>query len=192
MDDGRDDPLNLIVEIKGYKGEDAKEKNNAMEAYWLPGVNALSRYGRWAFVELTDVFDIESNLRQVIDSWRRTARGGEHAAHAVSLVSDGGGDSHTENIARRQSEEYADHLVEQHRRQGEGMMKFLEFQRGLPDHQRGLNQRERFLLFLERESHRSEEGRQNYLKFLEHERPYKDEYNLEIMDLSWPDADDSH
>ena len=192
VDDGRDDPLSLIVEIKGYRGEDAKEKKNAMEAYWLPGVNTLGGHGRWAFVELTHVFDIESNLRRVIDSCRRTARGEEHAAHAISLVSDGGGDSHTENIARRQSEEYADHLVERHRRQGEGMMKFLEFQRGLPDHQRGLNQRERFLLFLERESHRSEEGRQNYLKFLEHERPYKDEYNLGIMDLSWPDADDSH
>jgi len=27
IDDGRDNPLNLIVEIKGYRREDAKEKN---------------------------------------------------------------------------------------------------------------------------------------------------------------------
>ena len=39
-----------------------------MEAYWLPGVNALGSYGRWAFAEFTDVFDIESGLRQIIDS----------------------------------------------------------------------------------------------------------------------------
>ena len=41
VDDGNEDPLHLIVEIKGYRGEDAKEKKNTMEAYWLPGVNAL-------------------------------------------------------------------------------------------------------------------------------------------------------
>ena len=69
MDDGQDDPLNLIVEIKGYRGEDAREKKNAMEASWLPGVNALGQYGRWAFAEFTDVFDIERDLRQVIDSY---------------------------------------------------------------------------------------------------------------------------
>ena len=73
VDDGNEDPLNLIVEIKGYRGEDAKEKKNTMEAYWLPGVNALGHYGRWAFAEFTDVFDIEPNLRQVIDSYSLTA-----------------------------------------------------------------------------------------------------------------------
>ena len=28
VDDGRDDPLNLVIEIKGYRGEDAKEKKS--------------------------------------------------------------------------------------------------------------------------------------------------------------------
>ena len=73
VDDGNGDPLHLIVEIKGYRGEDAKEKKNTMEAYWLPGVNALGQHGRWAFAEFTDVYDIEPNLRQVIDSYSMTA-----------------------------------------------------------------------------------------------------------------------
>ena len=192
VDDGRHDPLNLIVEIKGYRGEDAKEKKNAIEAYWLPGVNALGRYGRWAFVELTDVFDIESNLWQVIDSCRHAATGEGRAANGDRRVSATGGDQRAENIARRQSDAYADHLAEQHRRQSEDFARFLEFQRGLPEHQRGLSQRERFLLFMEHESHGSEEGRRNFLRLLERERPYMNEYNLEIMDLTWPDADDSH
>ena len=64
--DGQDDLLNLIVEIKGYRGEDAKEKKNAMAAYWLPGVNALGQYGRWAFVELTDVYDIQAELERAL------------------------------------------------------------------------------------------------------------------------------
>ena len=41
VDDGRPDPLNLIVEIKGFRGENAKEKANTMRAYWVPGVNNL-------------------------------------------------------------------------------------------------------------------------------------------------------
>ena len=61
-----DDPLHLIVEIKGYRGEDAKEKKNTMEAYWLPGVNALGQYGRWAFAEFTDVYDIEAEMKRAI------------------------------------------------------------------------------------------------------------------------------
>src|SRR5438876_1630641 len=35
IDDGHNDPLNLITEIKGYRGEDAKEKANTMDAYWV-------------------------------------------------------------------------------------------------------------------------------------------------------------
>ncbi len=47
--------LNLIVEIKGYRREDAKEKKATMDVYWVPGVNNLSHCGRWAFAEFTDV-----------------------------------------------------------------------------------------------------------------------------------------
>ena len=68
VDDGQDDLLNLIVEIKGYRGEDAREKKNTMDAYWLPGVNALGQYGRWAFAEFTAVYDIDSGLRALIDA----------------------------------------------------------------------------------------------------------------------------
>ena len=67
VDDGQDGHLNLIVEIKGYRGEDVREKNNAMEAYWLPGVNALGQYGRWAFAEFTHVYDIEQGFRRLIE-----------------------------------------------------------------------------------------------------------------------------
>ena len=44
-----DDLLNLVVEIKGYRGENAKDKANTMDAYWVPGVNNLGAFGRWAF-----------------------------------------------------------------------------------------------------------------------------------------------
>jgi type III restriction enzyme len=56
VDDGHEDLLNLVVEIKGYRGEDAREKKSTMETYWVPGVNHLSIYGRWDFLELTNIF----------------------------------------------------------------------------------------------------------------------------------------
>lgn len=68
VDDGRgpDDLLNLIVEIKGYRGEDAKAKADTMRAYWIPGVNNLKKFGRWAFAEFTQPFSMDSDLSDTI------------------------------------------------------------------------------------------------------------------------------
>ena len=66
IDDGRSDPLNLIVEIKGYRGEDAKEKANTLRAYWVPGVNNLKKFGRWAAAEFTAVYEIEAEFDKLI------------------------------------------------------------------------------------------------------------------------------
>jgi type III restriction enzyme len=65
VDDGRgpDDPLHLVVEIKGYRGEDAKDKKATMLTQWVPGVNALGTFGRWDFVEFADVWTIGADLR---------------------------------------------------------------------------------------------------------------------------------
>ncbi len=70
VDDGHggDDLLHLVVEIKGYRGEDAKEKKATMDTYWIPGVNNLGQYGRWAFTELTEVYQIESDFKVKIES----------------------------------------------------------------------------------------------------------------------------
>ncbi|MBN2429391.1 MAG: DEAD/DEAH box helicase family protein [Deltaproteobacteria bacterium] len=70
IDDGRgdDDLLHLIVEIKGYRREDAKEKKSTMETYWVPGVNNLGNYGRWAFAEFTEVFQIESDFEAKVEA----------------------------------------------------------------------------------------------------------------------------
>lgn len=64
VDDGRgeNDLLHLIVEIKGYRREDAKEKKNTMDIYWVPGVNHLKKYGRWAFAEFGDVYQMQDDF----------------------------------------------------------------------------------------------------------------------------------
>ena len=65
---GEDDPLHLIVEIKGYRREDAKDKKATMESYWVPGVNNLKQYGRWAFTEFTEVYQIEAEFEAKVES----------------------------------------------------------------------------------------------------------------------------
>ncbi len=63
---GREDPLNLIVEIKGYRGEDAKDKKATMENYWVPGVNNHGQFGRWAFAEFCDVYEMEEEFSRKV------------------------------------------------------------------------------------------------------------------------------
>ena len=72
IDDGRgdDDLLNLIVEIKGYRGEDAKDKKATMDTRWVPGVNNHGDYGRWAFAEFTDVSGMEAAFDRLIEGFR--------------------------------------------------------------------------------------------------------------------------
>jgi type III restriction enzyme len=67
VDDGRDDPLNLVIEIKGYRGVDAQLKAETMRTQWIPGVNALGTCGRWAFAEFTDVYDIEQAFNELVE-----------------------------------------------------------------------------------------------------------------------------
>ncbi len=75
IDDGRgaDDLLHLIVEIKGYPTGDAQLKAETMTTLWVPGVNNLGAYGRWAFAQVTEVYEIEAGLRTLIDDVLATA-----------------------------------------------------------------------------------------------------------------------
>lgn len=67
IDDGREDPLNVVMETKGYRGGNAQLKAETMRALWVPGVNNLGAFGRWAFEEFTDVFEIEAAVARLID-----------------------------------------------------------------------------------------------------------------------------
>jgi type III restriction enzyme len=69
---GASDPLNLIVEVKGYRRENAVVKAETMKTYWIPGVNNAGHYGRWAFVEFRDVYEMEDDfaarLKELFDA----------------------------------------------------------------------------------------------------------------------------
>ena len=69
IDDGRgpDDPLHLIVEVKGYRRENVKLKSETMRQKWIRGVNNLGIYGRWEFEEFNDVFEMQKEFAGLID-----------------------------------------------------------------------------------------------------------------------------
>lgn len=71
VDDGRgpDDPLNLIVEVKGFRGLDEQIKAETMTNLWVPGVNNLKVYGRWAFAEFRNAFAMEEDYGKLIDNF---------------------------------------------------------------------------------------------------------------------------
>jgi type III restriction enzyme len=64
---GKDDLLNLVCEVKGFRGEDAKDKRNTMETFWVPGVNNTGKFGRWAFAEFKDVFKMQDDFAEQVD-----------------------------------------------------------------------------------------------------------------------------
>ena len=111
LDDGhgKDDLLRLVVEVKGFRGEDAKHKQEAIETCWIPGVNRFGRYGRWQFVELRDVHtmreDFETRLLIHGEFERQTGRflRASRAEAARSLIAAGGSMPNLEYIPRRKS-----------------------------------------------------------------------------------------
>jgi type III restriction enzyme len=70
IDDGRGpaDLLHLVVEIKGYRREDAKVKKETMETRWVPGVNNLGSYGRWDFAEFVDIYQIGLDFEDKVEA----------------------------------------------------------------------------------------------------------------------------
>ena len=109
VDDGRgdDDPLHLIVEIKGYRREHEKDKKAAMETYWVPGVNRLGAYGRWAFAEFADVydmqFDFETRVEVEFNRLMNQFRPKEGVAAAEWSARAGGSAPGIEYVSRRRS-----------------------------------------------------------------------------------------
>lgn len=69
IDDGHglEDPLNLIVEVKGMINELVPSKNLAVREYWVPGVNNLKTYGRWAYAIFEDVYGMPDEFANIVE-----------------------------------------------------------------------------------------------------------------------------
>jgi len=63
--------VNLIVEISGWSNDTTghkAEKRQYTTDYWIPAANALGSYGRWEFVEISDIDNIKQLLIAKINS----------------------------------------------------------------------------------------------------------------------------
>jgi type III restriction enzyme len=62
--DGGAGPLNLVIEVKGARDDADAAKAETMGKVWIPAVNNDGRFGRWDFLEFTDVpYDVEKIIR---------------------------------------------------------------------------------------------------------------------------------
>lgn len=66
VDTGDDEPLNIVIEVKGLRRDDVAEKSTAARDYWIPAVNNLGDYGQWAWAYCDDVPMFRSELDRVI------------------------------------------------------------------------------------------------------------------------------
>jgi type III restriction enzyme len=63
---GRENLLNLLIEVTGEKKKDKAAKVATARTLWIPAVNNHGGYGRWAFIEIADPWDAENMLRAAI------------------------------------------------------------------------------------------------------------------------------
>jgi type III restriction enzyme len=61
--DGKDDLLNLIIEVTGEKKKDKAAKVATARTLWIPAVNNHGGFGRWAFLEIADPWDAKNTIR---------------------------------------------------------------------------------------------------------------------------------
>ena len=56
LDDGHgsDDLMNLVIEASGEKHGDKYAEVAAFQSLWVPAVNNSNRFGRCAFIQITD------------------------------------------------------------------------------------------------------------------------------------------
>ena len=67
LDVGGAEPLNLVLEVKGLRDEADKAKAQTTRDLWVPGVNQLGSFGRWAFAEFRDWALMEQDFSKLVE-----------------------------------------------------------------------------------------------------------------------------
>ncbi len=64
---GRDDLLNLVVEVSGEARKDKAAKASTARMLWVPAINNHGGFGRWAFLEISDPWDAKKTIRSSLN-----------------------------------------------------------------------------------------------------------------------------
>jgi len=68
VDDGHgaDDPLHLVLEVKGRRKPSDDAKHDTMRTLWVPAVNAMNRFGRWQFLMVDGPYEVADKIRSSV------------------------------------------------------------------------------------------------------------------------------
>ena len=70
---GDDEPLNLILEVSGKATEDKMVKADTAKNLWVPAVNNAQKFGRWAFLEISDPWDVQNTITAFLNQFDQTS-----------------------------------------------------------------------------------------------------------------------
>lgn len=59
--------LNLIVEVTGKKDDKKIMKVKTAQEFWIPAINNLEKYGKWAVLEIQDIHETQNLIRAGIE-----------------------------------------------------------------------------------------------------------------------------
>ena len=68
---GRNDFLNLILEVTGKRDDAKVAKTDTARALWVPSVNNHGGFGRWAFIEIKDPWNAKNEIRAYLSSMEK-------------------------------------------------------------------------------------------------------------------------
>lgn len=70
VNDGKEDHLNLILEVSGEQRRDKATKVATTRNLWVPSVNNDGSFGRWAFLEISDPWDAQNTIKKYIQNYQ--------------------------------------------------------------------------------------------------------------------------
>ena len=68
---GRDNLLNLVLEVSGEARKDKAAKVETTRNLWIPAINNHGGFGHWAFLEVVDPWDAKSTIRAFLKNGER-------------------------------------------------------------------------------------------------------------------------
>jgi type III restriction enzyme len=69
---GRDDFLNLIIEVTGDQKKDKPVKVSTAQTLWIPAINNHGGFGRWAFLEVRDPWNAKNDIHAFLTESKDT------------------------------------------------------------------------------------------------------------------------
>lgn len=68
IDVGEAEPLNLVIEVTGQRKKQKEAKVATARTLWVPAVNNHGGFGRWSFLEITDPWNAQYDIRAHVRS----------------------------------------------------------------------------------------------------------------------------